>query len=455
MSLTQCLRVSLCFMVGEFSREVDVAVPRQASLLELLPRCSQLCQAPRISKPWQASTIAGQPLDMGSPVGEIGLADGDTVMVHPRAELRAPIVRDSAESLAATAQGPRSQRQLTAVVFAAQMSLALVTAGVSWWWLAFALAAVLGAMVVPWRRELHAVALISVLFAGLAAGCAVAWGLRPTGSPTQVWTDVSASDAAWALLSGVAVAVLVLVLMILYRALSTQSIAAFVTAAVLIVLASSALALPSASLHSSFAGAIIALGVLGLALAPMLATKFSGIPIPRLPTAGQELAVSDNTGARTRSAEEKTLALARRTHAVHAGIVSGIASLVAPALLCVAFNGEIFAQMLCLAVAGAVCLHAARHHHDLAVWALLLVVATAVVAVGISVWAGLQQAFALGVAIAVGLAAAASPLWVPKIRDIEPTTMVWLERAESLAVAACLPLALQVMGVFAMIRGLG
>ena len=140
---------------------------------------------------------------------------------------------------------------------------------------------------------------------------------------------------------------------------------------------------------------------------------------------------------------------------MHAGIVSGIACLVVPALLSVASTGDIFAQMVCLAVAGAVCLHAARHHHNVAVWALLLVVAAAVVAVGISVWVGLQQPFAIGVATVVGLAAAASPLWVPRIRDIEPTTMVWLERAESLAVAACLPLALQVMGVFAMIRGLG
>lgn len=455
MSLTQCLRVSLCFVVGEFSREVDVAVPRQASLLELLPRCAQLCQAPRISKPWQASTVVGQPLDMGSPVSEIGLADGDTVVVHPREELRAPIVRDSAESLAATAHGAHSQRQLTTVVLAAQLGIAFVVAALSWWWLAFALAAVLGAVLVPWQRNLHAVAIASVLFAGLAAGSAVAWGLQPAGSPTKLWAELTAANTAWALLAGVAVAVLVLVLMAFYRALTTHSTTGLLTAAVLLVLASSGLALPSASMRSSFAGAIIALAILGLALAPMLATKFSGIPIPRLPTAGQELAVSDQHGARSRSAEEKSLALARRTHDVHAGIVSGIACLVVPALLSVASTGDIFAQMVCLAVVGAVCLHAARHHHNVAVWALLLVVAAAVVAVGISVWAGLQQPFAIGVATVVGLAAAASPLWVPRIRNIEPTTMVWLERAESLAVAACLPLALQVMGVFAMIRGLG
>ena len=246
-----------------------------------------------------------------------------------------------------------------------------------------------------------------------------------------------------------------MVLMIVYRALSKRVVAALTTAAVLLVLASAALSLPSASITGAFAGALIACGVLGLALAPMLATKLSGIPIPRLPTAGQELTTTDHAGARTRSAEEKSLALAKRTHDVHAGIVSGIAAMVVPALLAVGTEGEIFAQMLCLAVAGAVCLHAARHHHGAAVWALLLVVAAAVIAIGSSIWAGLDQPGAIGVALVVMVAASASPVWAPKVRDLEPTTMVWLERAESLAVAACLPLALQVIGVFAMIRGLG
>lgn len=155
MSITQCLRVSLCFVVGEFSREVDVAIPRHASILELLPRCTQLCQAPRISKPWQASTVVGQPLDMGSPVGEIGLADGDTILVHPRAELRSPVVRDSAESLAATAHGNRAGQQLSAVVLAAQAGAALLTAGLAWWWLAFAVAAFIGVVIVPWQQRMR------------------------------------------------------------------------------------------------------------------------------------------------------------------------------------------------------------------------------------------------------------------------------------------------------------
>lgn len=464
MSITQCLRVSLCFVVGEFSREVDVAIPRHASILELLPRCTQLCQAPRISKPWQASTVVGQPLDMGSPVGEIGLADGDTILVHPRAELRSPVVRDSAESLAATAHGNRAGQQLSAVVLAAQAGAALLTAGLAWWWLAFAVAAFIGVVIVPWQQRMRhkavggdsaAVALASIISAGLAGGFLVAWGLQPAGAPADLLAELSAADTAWALLSGVAVAALVLVLMIVYRALSMRVVAALTTAAVLLVLASAALSLPSASITSAFAGALIACGVLGLALAPMLATKLSGIPIPRLLTAGQELSTTDHAGARTRSAEEKSLAIAQRTHDVHAGIVSGIAATVVPALLAVGTEGEIFAQMLCLAVAGAVCLHAARHHHGAAVWALLLVVAAAVIATGSSIWAGLDQPGAIGVALVVMVAASASPVWAPKVRNLEPTTMVWLERLESLAVAACLPLALQVIGVFAMIRGLG
>ena len=38
---------------------------------------------------------------------------------------------------------------------------------------------------------------------------------------------------------------------------------------------------------------------------------------------------------------------------------------------------------------------------------------------------------------------------------LEPTTIVWFERAEALALAACLPLAAHLAGLFDLIRGLG
>ena len=47
------------------------------------------------------------------------------------------------------------------------------------------------------------------------------------------------------------------------------------------------------------------------------------------------------------------------------------------------------------------------------------------------------------------------PVWAGKLQQIEPTTIVWFERAEALALAACLPLAAHLAGLFEFIRGLG
>ncbi|HHU68445.1 MAG TPA: hypothetical protein GXZ33_11505 [Corynebacterium sp.] len=52
-------------------------------------------------------------------------------------------------------------------------------------------------------------------------------------------------------------------------------------------------------------------------------------------------------------------------------------------------------------------------------------------------------------------AALTAPLWVPRVPEVEPTTVVWWERAESLALAASLPLAAHLAGLFVLIRGLG
>lgn len=45
-------------------------------------------------------------------------------------------------------------------------------------------------------------------------------------------------------------------------------------------------------------------------------------------------------------------------------------------------------------------------------------------------------------------------LWISTVPTLEPTTIVWLERLESLCLAASLPLALHLLDVFGMLRGL-
>ena len=52
------------------------------------------------------------------------------------------------------------------------------------------------------------------------------------------------------------------------------------------------------------------------------------------------------------------------------------------------------------------------------------------------------------------LAAAATVAWAPRVPDVEPTTIVWFERAEIAATIAVIPLAVHLTGLFDMIRGL-
>lgn len=54
-----------------------------------------------------------------------------------------------------------------------------------------------------------------------------------------------------------------------------------------------------------------------------------------------------------------------------------------------------------------------------------------------------------------GMTALSSPLWISRLGSPQPTTVAWLEKAESLLVAAVFPLAAHLMGLFALIRGLG
>src|SRR5699024_9434793 len=125
-----------------------------------------------------------------------------------------------------------------------------------------------------------------------------------------------------------------------------------------------------------------------------------------------------------------------------------------PALVLVGVHGGGFAQALCVSVAGAVLLHAARHRQAVAAWSWLAVGLTA--GVGAAVAAAhpghpVQRAAALRGA-AAGLSA---PVWASRVPDLAPPAVVWWERTESLALAAALPLAAHLAGLFLLIRGLG
>lgn len=109
-------------------------------------------------------------------------------------------------------------------------------------------------------------------------------------------------------------------------------------------------------------------------------------------------------------------------------------------------------SFLCFAFSAAVLLHSARCQSQLSTWSLIVLGCVSAVAFCLAS-AGLNWWFWVFAAI-ISLGFAATPLWVEKLSNLQPTTMVWIERLESLAIAAVIPLACQLLGVFGMLRGL-
>ena len=187
-------------------------------------------------------------------------------------------------------------------------------------------------------------------------------------------------------------------------------------------------------------------GVLAVMATPGIATRAAGLTVPRVPTAGEEFDRSDDyqPDVDARSADAATIASA---------ISAAIATCCVPALLWVGRAGGAWPFALCLTVAGALVVYASRHH-----WAVprvcLTSVALAAVVAAAAAAAHLGHPAAVALALLVALSAAATVVWAPRVPDLEPTTVVWFERAEIAATIAVIPLAVHLAGVFDMIRGL-
>ncbi|WP_460490825.1 EsaB/YukD family protein, partial [Corynebacterium nasicanis] len=100
MSIDHVLRLTTRFQIGAYQREADVALPAGSTLGEVIPEIVTLVGAPRISRPWLATTAAGVPLDPAVPLHQTSLDHGAVVVLTPRHEGALPVIRDAAEALA-------------------------------------------------------------------------------------------------------------------------------------------------------------------------------------------------------------------------------------------------------------------------------------------------------------------------------------------------------------------
>ncbi|AKK10408.1 type VII secretion integral membrane protein EccD [Corynebacterium uterequi] len=433
------LRVCVRVHIGAFRSEADVSLPSSSSLLEALPELLELVDAPTVTRPWRASSPGGAPLPMAEPLADLSVNHGDVILLHPAEPVDAPIVRDAAEALVAQATGQGAAHALSAASVAGACAAAgalLPWVGIGWAALAGATTLVITAL---WQRRRGELVVPAALFAAVAAVSAV--GGQDLWHPSA-WAEsglASKTSLAWIAAAGLAAAALVTAGMRIVGVAGDRVTAALLTTCGLFAVAGAGLLVPGDPVAAVGSAALVTI-IVAVSALPGMATSLAGLSVPRIPTAGQEMSVSDLH-------QPDVDARASRARALADGIAVGIAVVAVAGVVAVGSVGGWGAQLLALALAGATGLQAARFRPPVPAWCL------SVVALVAAVVAAAGHSWVLGAIVAA--ATVTAPLWAGRVSRIEPTSAIWWERAELVAVVAVLPLAGWVSGLLAAIRGLG
>ena len=503
MKLAHSVRVTARFHAGKFCKEADVSMPVSSSLDELLGELKTLVSAPQISTRWKIATVAGRSIDTTVPLSSTPLCDGSIIVFSPEEPAAGVVIRDSAEALSRQRTESALSGVLSAWFYVGLIILAallqVLVPGDSWW-PGLALISVGGFVVSCWQREFTALPVLSTIAAGGAGYLGIIDAPVPTKVTEGAWQSSTLDEAlglafswllpdsemtlSWAMVGAAGCAVAFTGSFHAIGRIRIQTAIAILTTSLLLCVAAAGVHLigpvsgPTVGVNlgpaSLIAGASVSLGVAIFIFitAPSWTLSLAGLKVPQLPTAGQDLSVSDGSDP---NVDKKAL----RALEVYDGISLGLTVVCIPAVALIALcgssimtplgpvlgqNGEgaLFAFALLIALSGATVLHAARHHRNTARWCLMSVSMVSVLGTVILIAQNSYLASAntptwtLAIISALLALACVSCLWwSPRMSSMEPTTLAWWERAEALSVAICLPLALHLTGIFIIIRGLG
>lgn len=430
------VRLSARLDAGDQHLRADCTVPSSSTLAELLPEFLLLLDAPDSPQPWEFTTAAGHPLEQHVPLHELELYDGHVVVIRPEISDSAPVVRDAAESLAAFAPGAREVRGLgTAAAVCGLLGIVILAASFIPTPVALLCGAV-GAVLLALFTRTESLAALGVVAAALAAGW---WVAGPENSPEVAPSAWGAGIAAGAVVAGVLVAGGVYT-----RLMGARAGAALGAAAAIVGGGSIGAWLPG---EAAMGAVSVLIALLAVTIAPGMATRISGLRIPRVPTAGEDLpdAFDYQTDVDAR---------AGRAHRLTEGFMVGVAGGLIPAFVQLAMVGGEWVWALLVCTAGALVVHGSRLHFPVPRAAALFTVLAALVAAATAVATSDIHIAVVVLAFAITCGVGTTPLWSPYVSGLEPTTVVWLERAEQAAIIAAIPLAMQVAGIFLLIRGL-
>lgn len=459
---THSIRLTFRFHVGDYYKEADLALPATSSIGELLGEVMDLLSVPSLTKTWKVTTVGGRAIDMTTPLHQTGLQEASILILRPEEPTPAPVIRDAAEALAHDATEAHLGQLPTWWSIAGMAGLIVLACAFLPPVGAVAAATFACLLLALWRSH----AAYTCLF---LLGCTVSGWLAvgPTLDDVPLATAASIS----CLVTGT-------VALHLTQRSTPRITATALTLVALTIPAAPGFFLPGPGTQDfpGIAAAALTLAtlVILLATAPGLSTRLAGLKVPQLPTAGQDLAVSDSTQP---DVDDR----ARRAGCIYDGICLGMAAVGSAAVFLLALTGTAdpgsplatlvgtahagtgFAFALIVALTGAVILHAGRQgraYASIALMCLAMACCLALCLLAALTWSSTSDpgfgtwAMAL-IAFAILAAIISLPLWARFIPQWEPTTIVWCERLEALAIAACLPLSAHLAGIFLLIRGLG
>ena len=417
---------------------IDLAVPRNSSIAEILDEVLTLADAPRISRPWQATTAAGVLIDAAQPLAHTPLTHGSTIVLSPHRDVEPPVLCDAAESFI----DHGTTRQHTGLTtLSTLVGIILI--------MCCAMSPLTG--IIPLGAKFLVVALLTLIVFTRMRSTASLFNDSPDGDSTGALAALSILCLTSVICTCLGALSFIIPFPIASSQLSAVPWAGLVTApcaTALTVIACTSAAFALTSTPSSIAAATCVIATVLVALSPWLSLRFAGLRVPQLPSAGQDFNVADipidNPEAR-----------ASRATALLDGILIGTVACAIPAMIVLSLRGDGYTAALCAASAGAVLAHAMRHRSILALWSLWSWGMTSIAAIGLCLLFAGKNTPLLCIGALGALVCTTAPLWAHHIKTLSPTTLNWLERFESLAVAATIPLAAHLLGIFSLIRGLG
>lgn len=443
-------------VVGPSAR-VDVSLPPQSRVAEIVPMLARLTAGGRTGTGWALGRLDGDALDGTSTVATAGVRDGELLYLRPQDAGPAPMVFDDVvDAIAAAARVPGAMWRPSvsrgvglAAALAAFGSAAVIVAAMRPAW---PITATVGGLL-AFLLLLGAAAAARAFGDGGAGGALAGAGLPASalagvalvtpsgGDPFAVGADGLASGSAVLALYAVLAAVVVAERAAWFVAAALAATVGCGAALVTMVTGAS----PAAVAAAVTAGALVLSPVL-----PMVALRMGRLPLPRVPSDPGSFR-RDDAGAAGPEVAERTRAAA----ALLTGMLSAVAVVsAAGAILLLRSASGVWIWALAGAVGLAMLLRARAYPAIGSRSALLTGGAAVLVATGISVAASGRGAILVVAVLAVGAVCLAYAMRAPAEQPSPYWTRL-LDVVEFIALIALVPLAGAVVGWYDAARSLG